>query len=183
MNKIRRKERLDKSIEDLKDIETCFSSLSTKNLFTWNKAEQFILYFSFTVCSYSYSCCDIFFLKSAQAAWETLLTLFVALCVINWTVLLTDSAKGPIPRAGVHWRGEWRSDHSNSVPQRRHQTQIHRPLLHPSGLRRGRLWLWWATQHGFIYHHFPARCFSNHTSHVFAYCLKNSSFSRKLTPF
>lgn len=89
----------------------------------------------------------------------------------DWTVLLTDSAKGPVPWASVHRRGEWRPDHSNVVPQRRHQTQIHCSLLHPTGLCTGRLWLWWATQHRNIHHHFLTRYFINHTStsHMFSH--------------
>lgn len=156
----------------------------TKHNFTINLSLLFYCIFIVSECSllvfnqkknvFWQLCYMISFLKSlhtvtfSPGSMGDIITPF-AICY-DWTVLLTDSAKGPVPWAGVHWRGEWRSAHSDSVPQWRHQAQIQRSLLHPSGLCRGGLRLWWATQHRCIDHHFPTRCFSNHTStsHVFS---------------
>lgn len=72
------------------------------------------------------------------------------------------SAQGPVPSSRLHRRGEWRRDRCDRVPQRWHPAQIHRPLLHPSGLGSGRHGLRRTAQHGDIPHHFLARYVRNH---------------------
>lgn len=108
---------------------------------------------------------------------------------LNWPVL-TDSAEGPVPRAALHRRGERRSDRGDGVPQWRRQTRIHCPLLHPSGLGAGRLWLWWTAQHRRIHHHILTRYFggghTHRTFHLFLLLLKKKkkvSYRERWLPF
>jgi len=165
-----------KALKRMKALQNFVSNLHF--IFIYFQSKKSLLWQLCYLISFSFS--FFFIIKfSPDTARKIHYSLFSNVMIEMWCVYYLylffppNSTEGTVPRAGVRRRGERRSDHGDAVPQRRHQTHVHRPLLHPPGFRSGRLRLRRATQHGNIRHHFLARYLINHKK----YCISHVFFS------